>query len=68
LILFAAALKKAGSYENTAVLVIGIDGVDRLLETVQDGPLTAVSWYGTGDIAMRKSIRGGKPPPLNFLA
>lgn len=52
----AAAVEKAGNYQDTAVLVIGINEVTRLLETVQDGPLTAVSWYGTDGIAQSKSL------------
>ncbi|MFH0968562.1 MAG: hypothetical protein V1862_12845 [Methanobacteriota archaeon] len=41
-----AVMEKTG-YQNTAVVVIGLNEVVRLLETVENGPLTSVAWYGT---------------------
>lgn len=51
-----AAIEKTGRYEETAVVVIGLAEVVRLLETVEDGPLTSVAWYGTDGIAQSRSL------------
>ena len=47
---------KNSNPQDTAVVVIGTQEVIHLLETVEDGPLTSVSWYGTDGIAQSRGL------------
>lgn len=51
-----ASVEKYGSYQDTAVVVIGTNEITRLLETVKDGPLTSITWYGSDGIAQSRSL------------
>lgn len=62
-----AAVEKTGRYEETAVVVIGLTEVVRLLETVEDGPLTSVSWYGTDGIAQSRNLLSSPHAVSNAL-
>ena len=51
-----AMIEQKSSFQDTAVVVIGLNEVVRLLETIEDGPLTSVSWYGTDGIAQSRTL------------
>ncbi|HWQ65406.1 MAG TPA: ABC transporter substrate-binding protein [Methanospirillum sp.] len=52
----SALIEKTGTYQDTAVVVIGLKEVVQMLETIKDGPLTSVVWYGTDGIAQSRSL------------
>jgi len=57
----AAGIEKVGNYKNTAVIVVGLSEITKLLEQVEPGALTAVDWYGSDGICQnRQFIRSPK--------